>query len=765
MSIKELEFNSIVICDDIYKSFLIDYKNKNINLNFKILSSDEVYDMLDYYYSNDAIKYIIKNKIVSYKSAKDIIHILHFIDKDNYLNDLNNIKEELINNNFCIHKKYEENLFKNKKIYLLEEENNQELQYFLHKHNILVEHLKLNDLTYENKNNFYHIYENKYEQFYDVVNNICSLLNNGIDINKIKIRGDVNEYLSLIKYFEKNSNLKFKYNTETNLLNDINIQKELKKFFDKKYISIIDNVYNEKIATLNKLIKDYDISNFEFEFGYNLLMELLGNISYKIINNVGIEFKQDFNFKQDDFIFELNFDLNSFPQVYDDTSYFKDMDLEKINIIPSFIKSKIDKLNKINLIKYTNFYGSYIKFKDNKKVEISSISNDIKFVEYNKTNELYLKNPAILNYFLNSKEFNNNIEKEIKYKYDFRYNGSNKNYSPKGFSYSSLNEYSQCGFKYYLDHVLKIKDINEDNFNNHLGLVVHKLFESIYKKDFDYDIEFEKSINDEKIGLTDKEKYFFSNIIKDRFKNILDRFVSNFKFQNFESKWHEYKFNIDVNYENKNIYFNGSIDSILFNNGIYTILDYKTGYYHAMLKEDIDNGIPNQLVFYYFALANNNKNSLDKLNLNYTDNQKIGGIFYVPIKIGNFYEEDSNSKLDGLYIDDQLYFNEIINKPAEDEYFVEKRINKHPKNKKNYLLNIDLFKTEYFDKHYVEYIIYKFISDIEDNRFDILPLEDGCKYCPYKKICHYDETINKEPEMIDFDSDDFKNILLKGGIN
>lgn len=764
MAFKVLEFNSIVICDDLYKSFLIDYKNKNINLNFKILSPNEVYDMLDYYFSNDAIKHIIKNKKCSYKSAKEICNYLHFISEDNNFDDLYKLKKELINKDFCVSKIYEQELFKNKKIYLLEEEKNQELQFFLDKHNINYEFINIKELIQINTFNVFHSYKNKYEQFYDVINIICSLLNNGVDVNKIKIRGDVNEYIPLIKYFEKNSNLKFKYSEEVSLLNNIIIQKELKTFFENKKIAVLDNIYDEKIGLLNSLITEYDLSSFEFKFAYNLLMELLGNVKTKLKSESGIEFSSNFNFKNDDYVFELNFDLNSFPQIYDDTGYYKDSVLEKLNINPSFIKSKLDKINKINIINCTFYYGLYVEFKDNKKVEISSLTNDLFFSRHEKSSNNFIKNPAILNYYLNSKEFNNNIEKEVPYKYSFKYNGSNKNYLPNRFSYSSLNEFVQCGFKYYLDHVLKIKDINEDNFNNHLGLVVHRLFESIYNKDFDYDIEFEKAINDIYFNLSDKEKFFFTNIIKDRLKIILDRFISNFKFQTFSNKWHEYKFNIDINYLNKNIEFNGSIDSVLLNNNTYTILDYKTGRYHSMVKKDIDCGIPNQLIFYYFALANNNKNKSNKLNLKFNSNYSIGGIFYVPIKLGEFYEEESNSKFDGLIKNDQTYFNEIIDKPEDDEVLVDQRINRHTTKKNEYLVDIDAFRSMYFDKHYVDFIIYKFINDLNENKFDVLPIEDGCDYCPYKKICYYDGTINKELETIDFDSNEYKDILAKGGI-
>ena len=54
-------------------------------------------------------------------------------------------------------------------------------------------------------------------------------------------------------------------------------------------------------------------------------------------------------------------------------------------------------------------------------------------------------------------------------------------------SYSSIDDYALCPFKYYLKYVLKL-DQFEESFSQKLGTLYHAVLASSYKDNFDFEI-------------------------------------------------------------------------------------------------------------------------------------------------------------------------------------------------------------------------------------------------------------------------------------
>ena len=139
------------------------------------------------------------------------------------------------------------------------------------------------------------------------------------------------------------------------------------------------------------------------------------------------------------------------------------------------------------------------------------------------------------------------------------------------FSYSSLNDYFECPFRFYLSRVLNL-DSFEETFSTKAGNFAHKVFENMYKSNFDIDKEIMDNL----------PFYEFKN----EEKYLLERFIINIKVcyelikERIEDK------NITKTYSEKKLkttlkngfIFKGTIDSIVEtdNKNIF-VIDYKSG--------------------------------------------------------------------------------------------------------------------------------------------------------------------------------------------
>ncbi len=165
-------------------------------------------------------------------------------------------------------------------------------------------------------------------------------------------------------------------------------------------------------------------------------------------------------------------------------------------------------------------------------------------------------------------------------------------------SASSLKEFLECKRKYYLHHILKIKehDISLKPKGYEVGNIVHKSLENYYKQNI--------RTYDKLVEIFNQEKSLnpFLNldlqIWKRKFKQFIEveerRFEQGYKIIDLEKS-----FLIDFN----EIKLRGTIDRIDFKDNSYFVIDYKTS---SNLKVDskrnYEKAVDFQLEFYYLAL-------------------------------------------------------------------------------------------------------------------------------------------------------------------
>ncbi len=141
------------------------------------------------------------------------------------------------------------------------------------------------------------------------------------------------------------------------------------------------------------------------------------------------------------------------------------------------------------------------------------------------------------------------------------------------FSYTSLNEFYECQFKYYLDRILGLDPFNE-NFYTRFGQLAHAVLEARYAEGFDFDTVFEKETLNK--DFSKKEK-----ILLQRLKTELANVIA---FNDEQEALMESKqvitekklaFTLD-----EGIKVKGIIDKIVLtgpNHDYLSLVDYKTG--------------------------------------------------------------------------------------------------------------------------------------------------------------------------------------------
>lgn len=78
-------------------------------------------------------------------------------------------------------------------------------------------------------------------------------------------------------------------------------------------------------------------------------------------------------------------------------------------------------------------------------------------------------------------------------------------------SYSAVNTYFHCGFKYYVERVLHVEPYQQDRFHMHLGTFAHAVFEHLQGDLNQFDIVFEQQLEIAP-DLTPKERVLFRHL-------------------------------------------------------------------------------------------------------------------------------------------------------------------------------------------------------------------------------------------------------------
>lgn len=742
--------NKILIIPNNIKDKVIKYINNLPTLcNVKILTEEELTTSLIYNYDEKTILYIMKNKNLSYENSKEILDNLKYIIYDKYdnqkLNNLLTTKKELIekkllkkNDNFI-------DYIKSKEIYFYGFSYiNTTLFELLKKDNIKYKILVQNNIEYNNKKVY--LFKTTEEEITYIAEDICQ---KKLDLNKTFIYGINNDNREIIKRIFNNYNLNINIKTNTTLYDTVEGKNILNNLTNiEQYLKSIKND-NIKEKLINILNKYYFVDNYQDI--NNVIKEELKHTKLKTnkiknaVNEIDI---LNTEIGENEYIYIINFNNEYIPNINKDTDYISDQ--EKPNYIEkSYNLNNINKeiLNK-EIQKIKNLIITAAQNNENGPLNISTIATDYNYEIINKeikisqfSNKINKYNLGIMldNYIKYGEKTQEqdillNTYPDFKYQtYDNKYNQIDFN-EEFTLSYSKINSYYECPFKYYCENILHLNKY-EETFDTHLGSLCHYILSKIYDKNFDFNLAKEEYLKTSTIKLTNENKVFQDKILEE-----LKQAISYILSMQLITKYQEIETERKIETIIDNIKFIGIIDKIQKNDNNIMLIDYKTGTPKIDLKL-CEYGLNLQLPTYLYLIKSIYPES------------KVVGIYLQHIlkPTTNFdpnkeekTQYESSLKLDGYTIGQEDIITQIDSTYENSEYIKSLKTTSNGFSKNAKLLTEEEFNE--LEKLIINKIK-ESIKQIKNANFTIAPKiinkqNKSCPNCKYESICHHTEKDN-----------------------
>lgn len=780
MDINCFDNKILIIKDGAKKSLLKLINDSKSLLNIKIITLSELKKKYFFDYDNEAIYYICKNYNVIPSIAKIFLENLYYVDNidEEKIKFLNGLKKDLEDHNLLIKNKLFKSYIENSDVVLFNIKNRDKF------YNRIFDNIKnKTEYDYEEDNGKKKLVvcSNRNEEIEYVAGEICFLIKNGIDINNIYLSNVTSEYNYIIKSIFKMYNIPVNLKSEEHILGtklvkvfkenyDLGIEEALKE--TEKYIKSEEDsdVYKKIINIINSynFISDYKEAK-EYIFNDIDNVKIKKEILKNAVNTIDINNEL---LSEKDYVFLINYTEGVIPVNHKDEDYLSDKIKESLGLSMSYELNKNSLLDLISSIKriknlvvtYPRYDGSSPLYmsssydesifdKEEFKVnfEHSNLYNMLKLVSLKDDNKKYgtISEELLLL---------NNHYKDMDYlTYDNKFSGIDKNSLYEflnkylTLSYSSINEYYSCAFKYYLDYVLRINKF-EDSFEITIGNIFHNVLSLCFNDDFDFEKSYNESISKSKYEFTNTDRFFLDKL-KGDLQLIIETIKNQLKYTQLDKSMYEKEIKITVN-KDLNIIFKGFVDKIMYGEFdgevIVAIIDYKTGNPTLTLDNTI-YGMDMQLPVYMYLIKNSN----------IVNNVRIGGLYLQKI-LGKekMLEDKINSlKLQGYSNSDMDVLEKVDSSFRDSNVIRGMKI----KNDGTFYSNSKVLSDDEID--YICNIVKEKIDtaskDILDGKFDINPkviknVNKGCMYCKYRDICYMknEDIVNLEEKKLFGGEDD-----------
>ena len=781
MLLDYLEDNIVLVIPDSIKNNVLKIINSLDTIyNLKIMNKDELLKSLTYSYDEKTIYYLMNKYHYKYDIALMYLNNIKYIDYQKYnntkLDDLVKIKNKLADNNLLIYNQLLKNSLKNKKIIIYG------YDYLSNYDKKILNNYNYKFIKDDNKDYKHPIYSFNTldEEVEYVAYRISSLIKNGVDINNIKIANINDEYyISMKRIFDlyniplKNIFTSSIYSTKIvqDFLNTLDINSLEYDFNNEDNKYILDSIIRvlNKYYFVDNLCDIKEVLKEEFKNIKNNTIKMIKEVEVININNN--------IFDDNDYIFFMNFNQGSAPQIVKDEDYLSDKEKNLLGLENKYELNKINKDNLINKLKSIKNMEITYKLKSTNGVyEPSFIIDDLGYdlidspkIEYNYSHKMNkLKLSLMLDDLVKYQNQNDDLSilfanyKDIPY---YTYDNSFKGILLDDFmqfidhklslSYSSLDNYYKCGFRYYLTNILKI-DNTEDKFVTKIGNVFHKVLEEVYKDHISFEDSFKSTLTEYEFNA--KEQMFVDKL-KEDLKFIIDTINKQNKYSSLDKTLCEERVFVNKD-KNIKLTFTGVIDKLMYKEvdgyNYTVIIDYKTGNPNINLN-NVYYGINMQLPIYVY-LANK------KIN-----NVKIIG-FYLQKILHSKPLKDSKKDLLKLK-EDELKLEGYTNSNLDyvnlfDSNLDSSEVIKSFKTNKDGTINAQAHTLSDLEINK----LVKIADEKIDNAFDKILAGDfainpkiidneniGCKYCKYQDIC-----FRKEENNIYLNKKDYKEFLKEG---
>ena len=591
------------------------------------------------------------------------------------------------------------------------------------------------------------IIESELEYVYE---SIFELLENGIDINNIYIVAD-NEYENYFKRYNSYYDFKVNYPSDNSLYGT----EAAKKFLEDIELKDRETIYNELTnKDLVNILNKYLDLNEAHDFIVEDLKHIKLNKKYKDVVQV---VSNNYLFSDFDYVFYLGFN-DKVPAYKKDNEYLDNEMCRLLGIDDTNDKNRIIKENLIcNLSNIKNLSLSYSKNSPFNKYERQMLFSDVNYITY--TNKYLHSDRANKNRY---GELLDNLDKYGEHNddldsmystydrnnygdYDNSYKNFNVGKETVELSYSSMQSYYECAFKYYLDNILRPDD-SDATFFTTIGTIAHNVLQEMVldnTKDFD-------ELWDNQVTFTSAKELYFNKKIKEEIREDFNIILKQKELSYFDDV--ECEKSIRLQLADK-IFFKGKIDKILKCKDNLCIVDYKTG--NTKIEDKyFEFGLNLQLPSYLYLLQE--------------DPSKIIG-FYLQHLVAPKYvydekkdietQKNEDMKLTGFTSSDISRINILEDLDGKSNVVSKLAITKNGELSKNSKVISDEDMKDMIKL--VEDKILEASTSILNNDFSINPKvidnkNVSCTYCRYKDICYkrikdyaYYET--KKEEAVDGD--------------
>lgn len=597
------------------------------------------------------------------------------------------------------------------------------------------------------------------------------------DINKIYLVGVNDDYESDVKRIFKLFNIPIDLSDSKEIYGTETVRIFLSNLKEKRDIALAlevtpkNDIYDVIVDVVNK----YSFVNEVDDLFIQIITNELKNKRIKnnsLENVVRVTDLTSVDTSSDNYYYVLGFNQGVYPRIYHDDELIKDSDRKKLGLNTSLEKLINEKKHISKVIHNTKNLIITYKLKDNYRTYFPSpliedfglsviMNPEISYEYSHDYNKLCLARG--LDNYIKYNEKSNCLEKlysnykTIPYQtYDNSYSGGNEKdiYDYLGgklrLSYSSMNNYFLCAFRFYIQNILKLDPFVE-SFAILLGNLFHECLSHMYDEDFNV----EKIYNDylKEKDLSFKENFFVKKLYNDLLF-VIETIKKQESYSMFDQVLTEKNIMVDKSSELK-VEFVGIVDKIKYKEEdgktLVAIIDYKTGNVETTL-DNINHGLHLQLPVYIYLT----KNGMHK------DIQITG--FYLQKILNNVSMDADNAedekykslRLDGYTINDERLISKF-----DSTYDNSEVIKGMKTTKSGFSHYTKLIDNSGVDKvvNLVDEKIDEVISATTKGNFDINPkrLGDkviGCNYCKFKDLC-----FRKEEDIVNLEGTKFKDII------
>lgn len=793
--LKDIKEETLLILPSNLKTKVLKRLNSLENLvNIKMISFEELKKEIFFSYDEDTIVYLMDKYNLSYEISLKYIENMYYL-KDSINNSktkfLRELREELTKEKKIKYDPLFLDYYKDKSVLVwgysyLTKFNKTMLMKF--QNTKIISTLKKRDKLEV------FLFKTLEEEVLYVTLEIVKLLKKGINLNNIVILTSNEEYKKEFYKIFQVYDIPCDINTAPvistvlvsdtlNRLKEQNTFENIDKYIKEKY----DLANDSNLALYNKiisLINEYSVFPYKFSTLLNAIKHRFKILASRTVNfseEIKFESLNNNYFEEEDFVFLVGFNEGEIPLIYKDEDYFSDTQKKIIDIDTSYELNKLEKDGVLTLIRCIDnvvisykkrhldeeFYPSILLTDD--IFEVREVTIDEKNVSKKHAGIIQAKMlDNLIKYDLNDKNlglYYNSVS--IPYRtYDNSFGKINPvslhQYlnSKLTLSYTSIETFYKCQFKFYLENIIRITPY-EETFHTLIGNLFHYVLSKFYEESFNLDIEYQKYIDNsyKDKEITPKEEFYLEKL-KEELKYVLNKLEDFNRHTTFDKALLEKKLEIDIS-DKIQVTLKGFIDKVLYKENIdstkVVVIDYKTGQAEVSLAS-VDHGLGMQMLIYLY-LIKASKIFENPVEVGFFIHQIISKNLAIEAKKTFLEQKNDALKLHGYVTSDDSILKEFDSTYTSSEFISGLKMSKNGFYKYSKVLDQEEFNTllDKTKKKVLEARDKILLADFAINPKKIKDSLIGCQYCTYQDICFLKNEdyveIKLEEEKVGDDSD------------